>query len=124
MLTWNYKETDELWQHDQFKTVDECILDAKENYGVEVGDTIAIGTVYPYTVSVDVDALLEQLEQDAYEECDEAAEDWDVSNRKHYDEQIDKLHFEVTECVNRYLLSIKEVPSFYKVDDIYTVVVE
>ena len=121
MLTWNYKETDELWQRDQFKTEEGCILDAKGNYGMKTGYTIAIGTVYPYTVSADVDVLLEQLEQDAYEECGEAAENWDISSRIHYDEQIDKLHFEVTECVERYLSSINEVPSFYRIDDIYTV---
>lgn len=124
MLTWNYKETDELWGHDQYKTEEECILDAKENYGVESGDSVAIGTVYPYTVSADIDSLLEQLEQDAYEECGEAAEDWNISDSKHYGKEMDKLQAEVTECINRYLLSIKEVPSFYKIDDIYTVTVK
>jgi len=123
MLTWNYKETDELWGHDQYKTEEECILDAKENYGVESGDSVAIGTVYPYTASVDVDSLLEQLEQDAYEECGDAAEYWDISSRKHYDEQIDILHFAITECVEKYLASINEIPSFYRIDDIYTVTV-
>ena len=48
MLTWNYKETDELWQHGEFETEEECITDAKENYGMKVGDEIAIGTIYPY----------------------------------------------------------------------------
>jgi len=124
MLTWNYKETDELWGHDQYKTEEECILDAKENYGMELGDTIAIGTVYPYIVSADIDVLLEQLEQDAYEECGDAAEDWDISDSKHYGKEMDRLQEEVTKCINRYLLSIKEVPSFYKIDNIYTVTVK
>lgn len=121
MLTWNYSEHDELWSHDEFDTEEECIADAKENYDLKIGDTIAIGTVYPYLVCADVDNLLERLEEDAYEECGEAAEDWDVSSRRHYDKEMDKLQDEVTGCINRYLQNIKEVPSFYKIDDIYTV---
>lgn len=121
MFTWTYNENDEIWQHDIFKTEDECILDAKENYGFGYGETIAIGTVVPYTVFADVDTLLERLEEDAYEECGEVAEGWEISSRKHYDKEMDKLQEEITECINKYLLSIKEMPSFYKIDDIYTV---
>lgn len=120
MLTWNYSKHDELWQHDEFVTKEGCIEDAKKNYDMKLGDTIVIGTIYPYVVCADVESLLERLEDDAYEECGEAAEDWDISSRKHYDKEMDKLQDEVTECINRYLLSIKEVPSFYKIDDIYT----
>lgn len=124
MLTWNYSKNDELWQHDQFETEEECTLDAKLNYDMKSGDEIAIGTVYPYVVCADVESLLERLEEDAYEECGEAAEDWDISSRKHYDKEMDKLQEEVTECINKYLLSIKEVPSFYKIDDIYTITIK
>lgn len=121
MLTWSYSETDELWQHDEFETVEECILDAKENYSMKAGEQIAIGTVYPYVVSVDIDSMLERIEEDAYEECGEASENWGITSRKHFDKEMDKLLEEVTNCVNKYLEAIGEVPKFYKIDNIYTV---
>jgi len=123
MLTWNYRKTDELWGHDEYETEEECISDAKENYGMEVGDTIAIGTVYPYVVCIDAETVLDALEENAYEECGEVVEDWKTYSKDNK-EELDNLTNELTECVNRYLLSVKEVPSFYKIDDIYTVTIK
>lgn len=124
MLSWSYNEGDELWQHDMFLTAEECMADAKENYGRKAGETIAIGTVYPYIVSADVDDILEYIEQDAYETCGEAAENWDISSRKIFDKEMDELQSRVAECVNDYLAVIGEKPSFYKIDDIYTVILD
>lgn len=123
MLTWNYDENDELWQHDNFETEEECVMDAKENYCVRVGKTIAIGTVNPYVVNVDIESVLEQIEEDAYEECGEVANDWIISNRKSYGNEMDNLQEKVTELVNIYLEKIIEKPTFTKIDSIYTVTV-
>lgn len=124
MLTWSYSESDELWQHDNFETVEDCIEDAKENYKMQSGEQIAIGTVYPYTVSVDVETMLEQIEENAYEECAEAAESWVISSRKHFGKEMDDLQDKVTELVNTYLEKIGEKPTLSKVDNIYTVVID
>lgn len=121
MLTWSFKETDELWQHGDFETVEKCILDAKENYCMKSGEQIAIGTIYLYTVCADVDSLLERLEEDAYEECGEAAVNWEITSRKHFDKEMDILQKKVTKCVNEYLEAIGEEPTFSKIDNIYTV---
>ena len=123
MLTWSFEETDEMWTHDEFETEEECILDAKENYKMKQGEQIAIGKMYPYVVCADVESLLDRLEEDAYEECGEAAENWEITSRKHFEKERDLLQEKVTECVNEYLKAIGEEPTFYKIDDIYTVAI-
>lgn len=123
IYTWSESATDELWIHDLFETEEDCIKDAKDNYCKRIGEEIAIGTVVPYEVNVDVDCMLEQLETDAYDECGEVAESWNISTRKGHEKEIDELQEKITELVNEYLEKIGEKPSFYKIDNIYTVVI-
>ncbi|HAB60875.1 MAG TPA: hypothetical protein DCE48_09255 [Lachnospiraceae bacterium] len=121
MITWSYRETDELWQHEEFETVDECIKDAKENYGMKVGEKIAIGTVFPFEVSIDIESMLERVEELAYEECGEVSESWGITSRKLFGKEMNELQNKVTELVNEYLEIIDEKPTFYKIDNICTV---
>lgn len=125
MFSWSDNATDELWSNGTFETVEECIEDAKSDWnGKKSGDKVAIGTVVPYVVSADIDCMLEQLEQDAYEECGDAADYWYISTRKGHEKEFDELQEKVTELVNEYLEKIGEKPSFYKIDDIYTVTID
>ena len=119
--TWNYNETDELWLHDIFDTIEDCILDAKENYDVKSDETIAVGVIYPYIPKTDIDILLERLEEDAYEECGEAAESWYISTRKGHEKEFDELQEKVDLLVTEYLEKIGEKPYFYKIDDVRTI---
>lgn len=119
--TWSYNENDELWQHDIFDNIDDCILDAKENYGVESDETIAVGIVYPYIPKADIDMLLERMEEDAYEEYGEATESWCISTRKGHEKEFDELQEKIDMLVNEYLDKIGGKPYFYKVDDIFTI---
>lgn len=121
MLTWSYNKTDEIWQHDEFATVEECIVDAKENYGMKQGEQIVIGTVYPYIVCVDVDSMLERIEENAYEEYGDVAEDWEISSRKYHEKETDELQEKVNLLVDEYLDKIQERPTFTKIDNIYTI---
>ena len=125
IYSWSDNATDELWSNGTFETVEECIKDAKLDWnGKKSGDEIAIGTVVPYVVSADIDCMLEQLEQNAYEECGDAAESWDISTYKGHKKEFDELQEKVTELVNEYLEKIGEKPTFYKIDDIYTVTID
>lgn len=123
MITWNFNKSDELWQHDEFETVDECIKDAQENYDMKIGERIAIGTIQPYKVNIDIESMLEQLEEKAYDECGEVAEDWKISNEKYYTKEMEELKEKVTKLTYEYLEKIGEKPTFYKIDDIFTVVI-
>lgn len=118
--TWSYSENDELWQHDTFDSIEDCIADAKENYGIGADDTIAVGIVEPYVVSVDAETILENLEENAYEECGDAAESW-IDYKK---ELIDQLSNRLTECVNQWLKETGNEPHFYKIVGVKTITVE
>ena len=111
--TWNESD-DELWQHDCFDTVEECIKDAKENYDYKVGETITVGITEPFVVSVDGSDVLERLEENAYEECGEASERWLDYPYK----DIEKLSKRLTECVNEWLKETNQEPGFYHIHSI------
>ena len=117
--TWSNKEDDELWQHGIFGTKKECIEDAKENYGVKAGETIAIGSTRPFMVSIDAESVLENLEEQAFEECGEACEDW----IDYKTEDVKRLSEALTDCVNKWLEETKQKPNFYQVEDIETVTI-
>lgn len=112
--TWSKSATDELWQHDCFDTVEECIKDAKENYGYEIGETIAIGETAGFVVNIDAIDVLERLEENAYEECGEVVEGW-IDYKK---SPFDKLSEKLTACVNEWLKETNQQPTFYHIHSI------
>lgn len=122
--TWEYNDNVEMWMHDEFDTIEYCIEDAKENYDVEVGDTIVVGEVVPYEVSVFAGHVLEDLEQNAYEECGEAAEDWETFNYKEDRDKLDELSDQLTEVVKAWLKKYNRMHDFYKIENIEIVEVK
>ena len=91
-------------------------------YGYQPGDTIAVGTVYPFKPSANIGSLLERLEEDAYEECGEAAESWDISgHEKRSTEAWDELQEGVDKLIVEYLEKIGEKLGFYRIDDVHEV---
>ena len=123
--TWEYEETD-IWQHDLFDTIEDCILDAKENYLIEPETEIVVGEVVPWEPYVFANSVLERLEEYAYEECGEVAEDWyaydykSEEGRKSLDELSDKL----TEIVKQWLKDNGTYPWFYRIENVKVVEVE
>lgn len=123
--TWEYEETD-IWQHDLFDTIVDCILDAKENYLIEPETEIVVGEVVPWEPYVFAGNILENLEENAYDECVEVAEDWyaydykSEEGRKSLDELSDKL----TEIVKQWLKDNGTYPWFYRIENVKVVEVE
>lgn len=123
--TWETSETD-IWRHDIFDTVEDCILDAKENYCIESGTEIVVGEVVPWEPYVFAGNILENLEENAYDECGEVAEDWyaydykSEEGRKSLDELSDKL----TEIVKQWLKDNGTYPWFYRIENVKVVEVE
>lgn len=109
---WSQSKTDDIWLGGICDSVKECVEEAKaEDY--EDTDTFAIGYVEPYEVNyVNSDLIIEYLQQDAYEEIGEVAEDWldSVTN-----EQREDLENRVLKVVLEWLKDCKEEPKFYKV---------
>lgn len=116
--TWSKKPDDERWQHEIFGSVEECIADALENYDFKKGDTIAIGICYKHIVEVDGEDILERIEEMAFDDVGEAAEDWiNYKDKKSISDLSEKL----TNIVNEWLKKTGQKPSFYRVVDIETV---
>ena len=122
--TWETDENVELWRHDEFDSIKECIEDARENYEIKVGDTIAVGIMSQFEPRVDIESMLERMEYQAYEECGEAAESWSVSYREGHQKEWDELFEGVQALVEKYLDKIGETPKFYRVDNIRTIEIE
>jgi len=69
--SWNYPNKD-WWYHDSFDTKDEAVCDAIENYGVD-NEQICVGQLQtqPLPISIDADALFENLNEQYGEDLSE-----------------------------------------------------
>lgn len=115
-IKYSWNETDEdFWCHGEFDTVEDCIKDAKYNYYIT--DTIFVGEVEPYEIYVDADTILECIEEEAYNDCGEAAENWTPS-RDVDQEEINKLSMALTTIVKTWLKDHRVMPNFYSINNI------
>ncbi|WP_289290387.1 hypothetical protein [Sporofaciens musculi] len=112
--SWTENETDDIWYHGKFSSVDECIKDAI-SCGKKPGEKIVIGLCEDYVPQLSVDALLDQVSEDAYEEVGDIAEGWpELEVRKGY-KYADKLQEKIDKAFNEWLLETKQEPSFYHI---------
>lgn len=65
--------------------------------------------------------MLERMEEQAYEECDEAAESWNISCKEGRESEQEELYKGVQALVETYFDKIGEKPNFYKVGNIRTI---
>lgn len=122
--TWEYSENEEIWQNDVFDTIEDCILDAKENYCVEPDGTIAIGEIVPWEPHVSAYNILEQIEEDAYEECGEIADGWKTFEWKNDRKKVEELSEKLTEIVKQWLKDNGTYPTFSKIENVKIVTVQ
>lgn len=113
--TWETQADKEIWEHDKFDTIDECLRDAWQNYEIEPGTKIAIGICEDYVPHIDVDFLLDRVGEDAYEEVGEVAEDWPYfESRKGY-HRADELQEAIDKVFQEWLVKTNQVPNFYHI---------
>ena len=112
--TWSDNLTDEIWRHGRFGSIEECVEDAIAE-GKEPGVAIAIGICEDYVPSLNADVLLDQVHEDACENCGEVAEDWpEFAPRKGY-KDVDELQEAIDKVFEEWLKKTNQVPSFYHV---------
>ena len=111
--SWTENQTDDIWYHGKFASVEECIKDAI-SCGKKPGEKIFIGICEDYIPCLNADTLLDQVSEDAYEEVGEAAEGWPEFDRKGY-KYIDKLQKKIDKAFNEWLVETKQVPCFYHI---------
>lgn len=117
LYTWNDKNR-EYWNNDKFSTIEECVENALKN-GMKNNDVIFVGEVLPYEVNVNASALLEELECNAYDECGDIANSWDISV-----DNIDELDDELTKVVRKWLEKTNQLPTFYNIINVGPVVIK
>lgn len=118
--TWETDETD-IWRHDVFDTVEDCILDAKENYCIETGTEIVVGEVVPWEPYVDAFDILNELQFQAYDECGEITENWYSYDCKKDKEKVQQLSEKLTEIVKLWLKENDTYPNFYTIENVKVV---
>lgn len=124
--TWETDEDAELWFRDEFDTIEDCILDAKENYCICPGETIYVGEIVPWEPYVDAYSVLEDLESEACDECGEIAESWSTFNSKDKKdmEAVDSLSNKLTNVIIAWLKENHKMPDFNKIENIIAVEVK
>lgn len=129
MYTWMDYPNADIWNHDTFETVQECIDDAKENYLMKQGETIYIGECQDVAIGgIDLDDTLCRVEEDMYEQVGEVSEGWDIySTSGCYADRkpiYDKYNEKFRQLVMDYIEKIGETPKFYTIINEQEVVIE
>lgn len=122
--TWEYSDNEEIWRHDLFDTVEDCVLDAKENYCVEAGTEIVVGESVPCEIYIDSTDVLETLENQIYDEYGEVAEGWNAFNYKEDKEKLESLSRKLSNVIRIWLQENNNLPTFYKIDNIEVIEVK
>lgn len=125
--TWEFDENEEYWQNGTFDTIEECIHDAKEvmkdDY-IGKHDVIYVGETEKFNPFVLAEDVIEHLEQQAFSECGEAAEGWDIWNSLREKGELKKkaawneLSQQLTDVVNCWLEKHGLIPDFYNIVNI------
>ena len=116
--TWEYSDNADLWQHDVFENIEDCIKDAKENYDVSPGNIIFIGEIAHFEITVNAGTVLDLVEDDAQEACGEVASDWYTYDYKNDKATLNELSDQLTECVKNWLEEQNNMPTFYHVTQV------
>lgn len=105
----------EEWSACRFDSIDECIQDAVD-YGFKPGTRINIGITHDYDPYIDAYDILEQVEDNAYEECGDASLYW-LSNywKGEGCKKVEKLGKELNNVFKRWLRENNLWPTFYKI---------
>lgn len=117
--TWSFNEDAEIWENDCYDTVEECVQAArKENEQEKLGyEVVYVGETEPFRIRCYAESILEQLEQDAYEQCGQVAEDWHTYNYEK-DKDLLQLSDAITKVVADWLEKKDRMPEFYGIGNV------
>lgn len=123
--TWSFDRDAEIWNNATFSTVKECIEEAVEiskDYGIynPAPTKVYVGECDEFVPCVDGERVLEQLEQDAADECGEVGEDWNAFEygTKKGVKEISELDEALTAATVEWLKKYGYHPTFYSVENI------
>ena len=86
--SWNFDETAERWCNDTFDTIEECLEDARKENALDghQNEYAYIGENILFTPSVNIEGVLEDIYEQALNECGEVGHDWIAYDYKAIDE--------------------------------------
>lgn len=118
---WSYDEYAEIWWNCG-ESIEDCLNQARdENRTDHDGEykTVFIGESVPFDIAreLNVEVLLENLEESAYEFCGDAADGWDPYDYKKPAE-IDELRQAVATVVIGWLEKYGRSPHFYAIENV------
>lgn len=116
---WTFDEDDEYWTSGMLDSIEECLAEAEianelDNHQHKY---VYVGWCEEFDVYVNAADVLERLEEDAYDEFGEVAEEWDALYYKldKADGSLDELSDQITNIVTEWLKNKKRLPGFYKI---------
>lgn len=118
----NLYNSRDVWQCEWFDTKEEAIQAAQEEI-IENGldrEEFQIGQLSKYIPSVDLDTLIDNAGEQAYDDCGEVAESW--LNLKYISKEVlGKYNGKLNDLFNQFLVEANEVPSFGRIVNIETI---
>lgn len=114
---WNFDKNAEVW-YEFGDSIEECIKQAREMNDADY-QTVYIGESVPFVPSehLNVDALLDNLEEQAFEFAGEAAEDWRTYEYKKREEMAE-LTDAIGNIVDEWLKKYGRYPTFCCIENI------
>lgn len=127
MYTWETNEYAEVWRNATSETIEECIEDAKQTLDLKSGDVIYVGECEEDVVvgSINLSYVLENIEEDVYEQVGEVSEGQDISTVTEERRAIyEKYNRKLAEFIKAYIEEIGETPNFYRIANIRSITIK
>jgi len=121
--SWNFDGDAEIWGNDDFDTIEECLVAAKEEakqiayYPEEIPAEVYIGENQPFVPWADAENVLDTLQEQAAEFAGEVGCDWDAYDYKKQSE-LNELSEKLSDVVREWFKKYGYEPHFYAINNI------
>ncbi len=111
---WSFNEHADLWT-DSEETIENCIEQARLDAEDEDFNTVFIGTIDTHIPTIDAETIIDNLVEQAYEECGECSSGWLDNLPK---KNIESLEKKLNATLYKWLEEVKEVVTFGLIEDV------
>lgn len=121
--SWELDGNAERWYNDTHDNIDDCITDAKEavidgDYQTDEPPTVVyIGENIPFIPTVDVERILDNVEEQAYDYCGDIDGDWAAYNYKKK-EELQELEDSINTILHVWLKKYGYYPNFWRIENV------
>ena len=109
-----WSENDEIFNSSiEFDTIEEALKDASQE--LEKGGNVFIGKIKKVDLSIDTNAIIENLQEIAYDQAGDAASDFLNDITKDQEDVLQKM---INETLIEWLEENNLIPSFFSVEEV------